>query len=230
MICEDCGKEHTRCKAHRRGSKKKTPCMSWPIKGLTVCKNHGGSSKRAREAAKNNLQEKRAAAIARTYGMPRDIDPHEALLEEVHRTAGHIAWLNDVIAGLDPDSLVWGVTQDVYRGSEEFPGQDIFKEAKPNVWVDLYQRERAHLVRVSKACLDAGVDERRVRIAEQQGAIVARAMTGLLDALYARMQELGMDGQQLDMVFYEEAPGIARAQLSSAAQLPEGDNDDDSAD
>jgi hypothetical protein len=31
----------------------------------------------------------------RTYGSPIDVEPHVALIEEVRRTAGHVAWLNE---------------------------------------------------------------------------------------------------------------------------------------
>lgn len=48
-----------------------------------------------------------------TYGLPRDIDPSEALLDEVRWTAGHVSWLRDRIQELEQDALVWGVTEQI---------------------------------------------------------------------------------------------------------------------
>ena len=230
-ICGVCEQQHTRCNGHRRDGQ---PCGLNPVEFLGVCRVHGGNTQHAKKKRKELKQEEVAKRAVKTFGIPKEIDPHEALLEEVHRTAGHVDWLAQIIGDLPADteqteemnqsSIVWGITQHVYRGSEEFPGTDVFREAKPSVWIDLYQREREHLVKVCKAALDAGIDERRVQIAEQQGAIVARAMTGLLDVLYNRLAELGVEDDHLDTIFYQEAPRIARQQLALAG----GTEDEDS--
>ena len=52
-----------------------------------------------------------------------------------------------------------------------------------SVWYVLYERERKHLVAVAAAALKAGVEERRVRLAEQQGNLVADVIRRILDAL-----------------------------------------------
>ncbi|RMI47594.1 hypothetical protein EBO15_01450 [Actinomadura harenae] len=51
------------------------------------------------------------------------------------------------------------------------------------MWMELYQSERVHLARVAKAALDAGVAERQVRLAEQQGELLAGAINRILDGL-----------------------------------------------
>lgn len=50
-------------------------------------------------------------------------------------------------------------------------------------WLYLYREERAHLARVSKMCIDAGVAQRLVSIAEDQGRILASAIRAVLGAL-----------------------------------------------
>ncbi|MGH9175610.1 MAG: hypothetical protein ACRD1H_14690, partial [Vicinamibacterales bacterium] len=92
------------------------------------------------------------------YGLPIDISPAEALLEEVRWTAGHVAWLRMRVQEIEESDLVWGVTQEVHKASGEHPGTDTTKAAAPNVWLDLYDRERKHLVGVCAAALKAGVD------------------------------------------------------------------------
>jgi hypothetical protein len=124
--------------------------------GFGSCKLHGGATPAGRESAKRA----RARTEVAVFGLPVDIDPRDALLQEVCRTAGHVAWLRDRIASL-PEA-----------------------ELPSSAWVPLYQEEREHLVRVSKSAADAGVQERSVRVAEEQGRLLAgviRAILGELD-------------------------------------------------
>lgn len=50
-------------------------------------------------------------------------------------------------------------------------------------WLVLYREERGHLARVAKMCIDAGVAQRLVSIAEDQGRILASAIRAVLTAL-----------------------------------------------
>jgi hypothetical protein len=147
--------------------------------GIGSCKLHGGSTPNHKTAARVE-QARRDVA---TYGLPIDVEPGLALLQEVHRTAGHVAWLGAKVAELDEADLVWGVTEEVDKGSGEFTGTDTTRAAKPNAWLVLYQQERKHLVDVSAATVKAGVDKAIVRLTEQQGSLLAGAISRILDAL-----------------------------------------------
>ncbi|WP_277310415.1 hypothetical protein [Spongiactinospora sp. TRM90649] len=136
-----------------------------------------------RAAAARRLERETAQRAMVTYGLPRAVDPADALLEEVHRTAGHVAWLAEKVAALDEGDLVWGTTVEVDKGSGQFGGTDTTQAAKPSVWVELYRSERRHLTEVCKTALAAGVAERQVRLAEQQGAMLADVIGRVLDAL-----------------------------------------------
>jgi hypothetical protein len=157
-----------------------------PHPGYGPCKLHGGST-RNHVAAARAEQARRAVA---TYGLPVDVDPATALLQEVHRTAGHVAWLGEKVAELDAEGLVWGVAETTSKQATEYPGTDTVHAARPSVWLDLYQRERTHLVRVSKAALDAGVSERLVRLAEQQGMLLAQVIRQSTDELLGEVAGL----------------------------------------
>lgn len=50
-------------------------------------------------------------------------------------------------------------------------------------WLTVYREERAHLARVAKMTIDAGVASRLVSLAEDQGRILATAIRAVLDAL-----------------------------------------------
>lgn len=210
--CERCGQPHAQCSSHRRDGQ---PCTQPPMRGQRVCRMHGGASGRAKAAAERRLQEQAAQAAVVTLGLPVDVSPTEALLEEVRWTAGHVQWLRDRVQELEErsdlesdeaHSLVWGTTK-VKTGGDD---HGTTQEAAPSIWYVLYERERKHLVTVCAAALKAGVEERRVRLAENQGALVADVIRRILDAL-------NLTDQQRELV-----PTVVPAQLRLLAGGGEG--------
>ena len=158
-------------------------CRSNPIKGGTVCIKHGGAAPQVRAKANRRLQEAEAALAVQTLGGRRDITPTEALLDEVQWTAGHVAWLRSKVQELDSEGgseLTWGTVKE----KRDFDKHETTEAAQPSIWYVLYHREREHLVRVCAAALRAGVEERRVQLAEHQGSLLASAITRILDALH----------------------------------------------
>jgi len=137
--------------------------------GFGHCAYHLGNSRNHQVAAARE----RALAEVGTLGEPVVIDPGTALLQEVQRTAGHVAWLGKEVKGLTDLTHATGAAL-----------------------MHLYQRERDHLVRVAKAALDAGIAEREVRLAEAQGRLIVALIVGILGDLalsqeqYARANEL----------------------------------------
>lgn len=158
-------------------------CSKWPMKGQTVCRNHGGASPQAKAAAERRLQAIGAEQAIVTFGLPREVDPRDALLEEVYRSAGVVDFLREQVQKLESDQVVWGKAEEVEKQAGEFPGVDTTHKAAVNVWVELYARERKHLVDVCKAAIAAGLEERRVRLAEQQGAMLASVIKNILGDL-----------------------------------------------
>lgn len=144
--------------------------------GYGKCKLHGGSHRNGRKAA----QREQAEAAVATYGLPRTILPHQALLEELARTQGHVDWLASLIqTGELPDDVeparrkrAVKLTQAIFGGGEQ-----------ASVWLALYQTERKHLVDVAKTCSQVGVTEEQIRLARGQGQIIARILKGVLTDL-----------------------------------------------
>lgn len=176
--CVKCGQVHQRCAAHRKSDGR--PCGRSPRRGESHCRQCGGNAPQVRRAAERRIQNAAVEQAVRTLGLPRDIAPAEALLEEVQWTAGHVAWLRQRVQEIEHAVLVWGVTDQVDKTATEFPGRDTTEAARPNVWLVLYQQERKHLVDVCKAALQAGVEERRVRLAEQQGEVLVGVIRAVL--------------------------------------------------
>lgn len=143
--------------------------------GTGSCKLHGGSTSAgtksaAKEAARNAVG---------TYGLPRNVDPATALLEEVHRTAGHVEWLGQVVGALKQKALVWGRTKKKIGGDD----RGTTFQAGENAFLALYNKERAHLVRVTAEAIKAGVEERRVRVEEHRAEMVVTMLGSIFDNL-----------------------------------------------
>lgn len=93
--------------------------------------------------------EHQRAVAAGFQGYPVNIGPHEALLEEVRRTAGKVRY---IAAMLDFEELDKTQLHEMKR--------DLF-------------RERTHLISACAVAARAGVEERAIRLAEMWGQEIA---------------------------------------------------------
>lgn len=200
-VCSRCSQVHERCLSHNNRG---LPCGRWPIVGGTVCYKHGAAAPQVKAAAKRNQEAAIATRAVATFGLPRDIDPHSALLEEVHRTAGHVAWLSLVLADVEPNQL------------KQLDMTGRFE--KPSVWLEIYQAERAHYARVAKAAIDAGIEERRVKMAEAQGEQLGQVIRNVLADVFNLLVTAGLAADLLRQVHREQVPSIVRRRLLEMAE------------
>ncbi|MEV4991221.1 hypothetical protein [Pseudarthrobacter sp. LMD1-1-1.1] len=172
--------------------------------------------KAAERLAEQEARETMTKAV-RTLGLPVDVDPGKALLDEIHWTAGHVAWLREKVQELETvdrltrgtddkttwnkdgdseyhegsdesgnpnaHSLVWGQTEYRDKTGGDDAGQTVVEQAGINIWYQLYLKEREHLAKVCALALRAGIEERKVKLAESQGALVADVIRRILNAL-----------------------------------------------
>lgn len=220
LPCKYCGTVHVTprggpaCAGHKKNSNRQTPCNNSPVTGYHLCRFHGGNTPGAKQVVATRAVESEAdkhlARLRQNYAMgePLNVGPAEALLREVRMTAGHVEWLRGIVGKMEEqharselsDSeriaqhpLVWGITEVKDVGAGEHPGTDTTFTASMSVWYVMYTKERQHLVAVTTAALKAGVEERRVRIAEDQGNQVASVIRRILD-------DLGLSAEQSALV------------------------------
>jgi len=124
--------------------------------GYGSCRDHGGLM----ESHEIAVQRQIATDLMDMYGKPNtSMDPNTALLQEVQRSSGHVEWLAELINSFEDRKQLTQYT--------EATG------VQASVWIDLYHKERDRLVSSSKAALAAGVAERQVRVAEEEGRLFA---------------------------------------------------------
>jgi hypothetical protein len=143
--------------------------------GFGRCRYHGGTSPTHMVHADRERRERDLALAAEEVarlGLPVDIDPHDALLAEVHRAHGYVAYVQLIVSSLDDDELVQ---------TNRLPGGG--STVTKSVWVDMYESAQKLLLSACQAAIRCGVEERRVRIAERQGELIAGAVKNILTDL-----------------------------------------------
>lgn len=175
---------NVRCNKTNR--KKGGQCGNYALYGQQACAYHGGHRDLARQkrAEDTRLMAVEGAARRLNLGSGLRVDPATALLEEVSRTAGVIQWLEAKISALEADEdLIWGKSEEL-EGLEQDKATHTTKyAANMHGWLELLQKERAHLVKCCAEALRAGLQERQVRLAEAQGMLVAGVIRQVLGDL-----------------------------------------------
>lgn len=172
--------EDRQCTAHRSSDGKR--CQRWAIRGGTVCRTHGGAKAAVKAAAAKRVATAVAEKEMRALGVILDdMHPLDALLGVVREAAGNVAVLRGFVSAiaLDDPEASSGLTR-----------------ADCDVRLKMYGEWCDRLAKYSKLCLDAGVDERKVRMAEGQGAAIVAVIASVIDAPGAGLTEEQRDAMR----------------------------------
>lgn len=175
VVCGTCGQTHQRCAAHSRASGG-GPCGRLATTGSRVCQVHGAAAPQVRAAAARRVAAAELEKTLTTYGQPREVNPIQAMVELLHYSAGHVTYLREQIQAEDPGALIWGVADEVDKGSGEFPGVDVRKAAAPSVWLQRYDVERRLMLDVSRDLAKLGIEWEDREAIRRQGAALARVV------------------------------------------------------
>lgn len=185
QICEKCGKIHVThwggaaCVGHITGSDPLEPCSKAPRAGRTVCRNHGGNLPNLARQAEQKLAlmsaEGEIATLMRECDIP-DQHPIDGLLEVVRVSGAMMRLLTVKVGELQEDVEVTEVLDENPKTgdlklrrtapNDGFWGLDKDGQMVPHTYVQLL---RIWTERYEKACataLSAGIEERRIRLAE----------------------------------------------------------------
>ena len=174
------------CGARKRGARngQGQPCQTKPVRGGTRCGNHGGKAPKAQEAATRRVMEAEANEILGRID-PEAVQKHpvEHLLNLINQKAAEVSWLRTKVKALQEDELTYGLTKEE-MGTEKGEETNLRTyEVNQNIWWQLLRSAEEQLAKWSTAALRAGIEERRVKLAEQQGQLVVTAIQQILDGL-----------------------------------------------
>lgn len=182
-------------------------CGRAPVRGAMVCKLHGGAIPKVAAKA-------RVRAELEDWGLTdstTDIDPVEIMLRLVSQSARraeqYAAELERLVG--EHDTLTEALTGESLIMDPQSGTLTKISEYTRSV-VQLEAQERDRLGKFSKLCVDAGVAERRVALAEKQGAMIAAVLQAAFDQL-----ALSEDQRRA-------APAAIRAALSVVGELEGG--------
>lgn len=198
---------------------------------------HGGRAPQVARAASRRLALGEAMGELQRLGVPVDVEPADAMLAMVQEAAGNVAFLrarvqdlDQLLGGSDGNDIiaVLGGTKgdnplEIPAGPPAIAGRVDPRNfrAERHVLVAMYDDERERLVRWAKACRDAGVDERRVQLAEDQGRQLAAVLRGTLEAALALVVAL-LDPEVATVVrerWTADVPGIVRRQIATVTGM-----------
>lgn len=179
--------------------------------GVGQCKHHGGSTESGNKHA--------AKQMAVVMGAEVDIEPHEALMLCVRIAAGEVAYCTRKIAELTHEEATG---HPVTRTVSEFTGDDgqVYETEQTkhapielNIWIRVRQEALDRLAKFAKMALDAGVEERKVRMAEQWGERLARLLAGILEDLNLtpKQKKIAPDVIQGHLLSMERTAGLLEA-------------------
>ena len=124
------------------------------------------------------------------FAGPVDISPAQGMLDSICWVAGYVQFLRQQVERVtndaaDADDVIWGKTKDKTGGDDA----GTTYEAKPSAWTAELGVWQDRLTKLCTEAIRIGIEERKVRLAEKQGELVADVITritsGILDSLTA---------------------------------------------
>jgi len=199
--------DQARCGAQTRHDSLCAKPAGWGTShvGTGRCRFHGGASPQAELAGQLVIARHELAVM----GVPLPIEPGDAILQCIAIAAGEVRYASEQIAKLELDEAAGAVVTTHTRPLKHEKGADdpdetvreVRHEAPAlHIWIVTRRQAMDRLVQYSVAALKAGVEERRVRIAENVGQALADAIRGILS-------DLGLSDDP-------RAPGVVRKHLT----------------
>lgn len=167
MECSRCGQPHGGCRGHNRAG---NPCGKPPKKGQRVCGNHGGDSPQALAAADRRIKirelEANINAILVKDGVTRIDDPFELMAQVAAEARDFKDALANRLAAIE--SIRYKASE---SGTEQLRAEVL-----------LYERALDRTAKFLDILMKSSFEERRVRISEDTGRLIAAAFQQFIGA------------------------------------------------
>lgn len=207
-----CGVVHEAgCHGHVR-SRDGAPCGQRPILGATVCAKHGGNRVAVKAAAARNVKVAELTTYMARLGTPPEVDPVDALLSTIAWTHAEVEYLRGKVMEIDDGEMVWGLVESSDKTGGEDWGTKRVERAGVNVWLQLYHQRSDKLVEYTAKAISAGLEERRVKVAESVGTAMIGVLRAIMADVLSALQSAGITRDQAE-VFRSVFDGAAYTHL-----------------
>lgn len=148
--------------------------------GQVKCRYHGGNAPQVLNAERERVVVMRIGEEL-TKANIEFSDPLEGLLREVSRSASTVLVYEGLVMKLRDPMEPPELDDEGRPTSAPIYGRNHMGDATPHVLIEMWDKERDRHARYCKMALDAGVAEREVRLAEQQGQLIAKVVLSTID-------------------------------------------------
>jgi len=140
--------------------------------GFGKCSLHGGNTPTLETNAAMYAGGEVIKKMTQGFGeAPPELDPHEALLQEVANSFGIVAFLRQRI--------------DMY---DLKLGEQVLDPAKQQL-IELYDKQRTMAVRTAKMAIDAGIAEQRVQLERAKGQLLVDVLKDVFAGLHLTVEQ-----------------------------------------
>lgn len=168
------------CSATARRTGKR--CERNAMKGQDVCYTHGGAARHNRRAGERRVEKERvdnelAVLLDELEADLGEVDPLQVLAEQMRHATAMATVLRLMVGDLNGTGLI----VDGAFGSFPHPALKLYRE-----WSD-------QAARLAKLGIDAGLERRRVELAEREADLMADALRLVADGLLAIVATVAPD-------------------------------------
>ncbi len=155
-----------------------------------------------------------AAELAARYSVPREVHPLQGVLEQYHRYAGQVAWLEAKVNTLPEEALFWGVESETDRrdpdGGDLRTGSAAEFERKskagPNALLEQFDRVQAQFAKLGVEVVRIGLESAKDTLAKS----FAQQLQVMLAELVAELAALAVEQPGVDLAAVFQARMVTK--------------------
>jgi hypothetical protein len=179
--------------------------------GRGPCERHGGNL----PSHKIHAERVGIAELAARYSTPRDVHPLQGVLEQYHRYAGQVSWLEAEVNALPKEALFWGVESETDRSGGEGGGSSETKrKAAPHPKVEQFDKVQREYARLGVEIIRIGLETAGDALASK----FAARLQQMLDELMTECAVLAMESPGADLGALFRARMVAKVAAFAGAQ------------
>lgn len=149
-----------------------------------------------------------------------NVNPWDAMLGEVRRSAYRAAWLDERV-NLDAkrERQLMETNGEGFDDLVKFEYAVRIRSSELREWIEQSRKERAHLTKVSADAVRAGLSERYIDSLRAEARMIAEALTKALDAASLTPQQRAAASEALREALADMGPVLAARQDAATGTI-----------
>jgi myo-inositol-1-phosphate synthase len=149
-----------------------------------------------------------------------NVNPWDAMLGEVRRSAYRAAWIDErVNLDVKRERQLMETNGEGFDDLVKFEYAVRVRSGELREWIEQSRKERAHLTKVAADAVRAGLSERYIDSLRAEARMIAEALTKALDAANLSAQQRAAASEALREALAEMGPVLAARQESMSGTV-----------